>query len=188
MIELIASGPVRLVEDTDIRRRDGDDSIHGRVKVTRQVEVDIDLEFPQGHVNLEGFSPSGGDLPVREMVIPYVRGAMPDHGADIEHVSDDEWSVELWGEWWDWVQAAHRYQVERPRYSIVGILKFFRSWEETDSDTIELAISKVEQMTALASKPMKDLDDEAYDHLTGCLRFLDERLQGTIKNSYKPEG
>lgn len=189
MIELIASGPVEIVEDVDVNRQDGWDPIRGSVRTTRELEVTVDLEFPQGHVNLEGFaaSSSGGSF-AQEIIERYVGEAVdpPSRGGGIR-VEPDRWDFELAGKWFDWVQAAHRYQVERPNMSIVGCLLLFKSWDETDDHDVEMAIQEARKASPLADVEVGEMSDESYQRLADGLRDHSLMLDNFIEDSYRPE-
>lgn len=166
MIELIATGPVESVEDERIRKTDGHDSIHGTVSITRRTEAEIDLEFSQGHVNLEGYAPSVyGD---RAMPLGSVQYHIPEGFEPIA----DEWDVRLAGEWFDWVQQAHRYQTERPDRSLVGHLTLFSRWDETDGRSIDRALEEVEHIP-LSGKAPADMNDGEWDRLRRELNTLE---------------
>lgn len=184
MIELIASGPVHLANDTRVDRKDGHDRIRGRVTVSRELEVDLDLEFEQGHVNLEGYAPSYVDWPLKEILGPYIRGALDAPDREIE-IPGDEWDVDLRGEWWDWVQQAHRYQTERPERSLLDCLTLFSRWDEVDNRSIERAKGKLDPArVANSDVPLRDMDADDVSWMEGDLRGLNEYLEGTIKDSY----
>lgn len=176
MIELVARGPVSIRSETRIDRQDGHDSIYGRVTTSRYPVIEIDLEFEQGHVNLEGYSTQ------HSSVEEALGGFLPD---EVDSVPDRrEWDIEMWGEWWDWVQQAHRYQTERPHYSIIDCLDLFRGWPETDSDTLTRAIEEVSEGTELGDVEMSNLSDSDKTRLRGELRSLNEYLKGMIKANY----
>lgn len=145
MIELIAEGPVEVCKDGRFGpRKDGHDTIAGRVELTRTSEVRVDVEFEQGHVNLEGYVPSHVEWPVEECVGGFVSEAMDLPYGMLEY-EDREWTIELRGEWWDWIQQAHRYMTERPRLSVLDALRLFRGWNETDDDTLGDAIANAKR-------------------------------------------
>lgn len=187
MIELIAKGPVRVTEDHDVDKQDGWDPIHGTVRTTRELEVTVDLEFPQGHVNLEGYAPSspGVDYALAESIGRYVSDAVdpPSRGGGIRLVSD-EWSVELAGEWFDWIQQAHRYQVERSDMSIVDCLRRFKSWEETSDRALDRAVVEADGATGLSTVEMGLMSDSDYERLSDVLNHIDGVR---IPESYRPE-
>lgn len=176
MIEIIAEGPVPIVtDDRRINRQDGHDRITGRSEVRDELTVFIDLELPQGHVNLEGFVLSPYSTNPWEIVGRYVD--IDDSCVDRDRIDRRDWSVDLRGEWWDWIQQAHRYQTERPTESIVSCLELFRSWDETDTSTLDLAIKRVENSTdvrELAAIQMGELTDTEYGKLRRRLNVLQD--------------
>lgn len=174
MIELVAQGPVETSTDEKVRKKSGHDDIYGRVTTTTRETVEIDLEFPQGYVNLEGYAPSS-----HHCVDPLgsVSAYVPDGSEPIA----DEWDVALYGEWFDWVQQAHRYVTERPDESIVSCLETFKNWDETDSDTIGRAIDVATFETELATRLTGDLDAPELELLRAELNDL-ENVQ--IPESY----
>lgn len=174
MIEIIARGPVRIRDDERIDYQSGWDTIHGRVTTVTEPVIEIDLEFDQGYVNLEGWSTQ--HFPIDEIYDRF----LPDGTVE---VPDREWDVEFRGEWWDWVQQAHRYQVERPGMTIADCLNIFRSWPETDDDVIDRALQEVNDVLG-ANTPMGDLSDRQYARVTEDLAALHDSLR--IPESYKP--
>lgn len=169
MIELIASGEIESRgTGSGIDCRDGHDPVCGSVSVTTRREVSVDVEFPQGHVNLEGYAPSAGDRIAREAIGHWVEQSVD--VADFEMVGST-WDVRLDGNWWDWVQQAHRYVVERPDLSLLGALNRFMQWDETDSRALDTAATKVPTERVTATE-VGDLPDDEWDELRTVLNGL----------------
>lgn len=184
MIEIIAEGPIEIeIENPRIDRLDGWDPIVGRVDVIETRRARIDIELPQGHVNLEGYAPSAyGSGGATESIGGFVRRAVDEPNV---RLVDDEWSVELAGEWFDWIQQADRYVVERPRMSIAAALSLFRSWDETSDRQLNKALDAVLNEIDDAEVPVRELDDDERDRMRSRLRGLGMYVD--IPESYRPE-
>lgn len=180
MIEVIAEGPVYVEQDERIDRQSGHDRIAGRVTTTQEREVKVDLEFPQGYVNLEGYAPSQVSWPIEEIFGRYIE-------FETNHVRIEtrEWDVSIEGEWFDWIQQAHRYQTERPDRSIVGCLQYFGVWDETSARTLKTAVQNAREYAGeLADREMGQMDDDVYAELR---RSLNEAEHVQIPESYTEE-
>lgn len=183
MIELIASGPIEQIEDTKISRDDGHDSIYGRVSIIDRSTIEIDLEFEQGHVNLEGYAPSASSWSVSECIGRFIREGIDDNLAQFELI-DNDWTVELRGEIYDWIQQAHRYVTERPDMSIHSALGYFKTWDETKSSTIESARGIVERRVEHGTKNVGELSNTEWVELEESLNGL---TNVSIPESYSDE-
>lgn len=183
MIELIATGTIEQIEDNRINRDDGHDSIYGRVSTIETIEVDIDLEFAQGHVNLEGYSPSAYDRPIQECIGRFFYDQIDRPQQDIRFV-ENTWEIKLQGENYDWIQQAHRYVTERPDMSIREALAYFKQWSETKTETIETAIEVVENQVEHATTEVGELSDTEWMELEESLNGL---LNVSIPVSYANE-
>lgn len=137
MVIVEATGPVEQVEqmrDTPTRT-DGSDKLYQSVKLVDRREMRLSVEFPDGYVNLEGYSNDRMGMGLRETSISHY---VPD-GWQI--VDPDEWTLEINGNMREWVIQAKRYIEERPDMSIEDALRAFESWEETNCDA-EYTIEK----------------------------------------------
>lgn len=178
MIEINASGPVKTYENSRIDWMDGIDPIVGTIITAETTEVKVDLELPQGHVNLEGFAPSRHDWTMRDVFGRYVRDTVDGHFELVE----SEWNVEIDGNYWDWIQQAHRYNTERPEKSLIDCLGLFLGWEETRNNAIEEAILQVHEETDYGSTESGELSSEE----RSLLRYqLNQIYEVTIPGSYR---
>lgn len=171
MIELYAEGPMVESHENGIDHYDGHDRITGTVTIEPTRDVQITLEFPHGHVNLESFAPSVGSASLKEIFGPYV-----EHTGMILHrqmFPSNEWSIWLLGEWYDWVQQAHRYMGDRERLSLQSALRKMGTWEETSSEDIAEAIERVDDVDA-SNAPLETLDDAEREKLREELNGLPE--------------
>ena len=160
MIEIEARGPIKTHEEHRVDKDDGHDRIVGRVTTAETTEVEIDFELPQGHVNIEGFAPSRIDWPMREIFGRFIRDTVDGNF----EIVDREWETELTGDYWDWIQQAHRYQTERPYKSLIDCLELFSGWEETNTHAIDEAILQVDEETDYGHTEMGEMSDESWDH------------------------
>jgi len=161
MIEVIAKGPVEVKQSERVKRSDGRDMIRGRVTMTHESVALIDLELESGHVNLEAFAPSAtADRRIGDTFFWYIDELERQNGTTIE-VVEKGWDVRLQGEWWDWIQAAARYQIERADMSLTGVLRLFKGWDETNDRQIKRAISELSDIQAAEEKPvLMDIEEE----------------------------
>lgn len=132
-VEYTANGYER--EETHKNRlRDGSDQKREVVHVTRDVQVEIDIEMPGGHVNLEAYAPSYAPDCVAETVQDMAPENVEIDGKTLEtyiHGNSDEW-----------ITQARRYISERPSMDVFDALEMFRKWDSTDSGSIDAAMQR----------------------------------------------
>lgn len=129
MVEINVRGPVEKRTRTDSGKyQDGSDTEYRSVQLVERAEVDICIEFPDGHVNLEGYSPARMGMGLEETSLyRYV----PEGWAIVDQ---DDWDVSIDGTMREWVIQARRYIQERPDMSVEDALRAFEAWEETNVD------------------------------------------------------
>jgi len=138
MLEITASGPIEQTEEYRNQGEDGRDPYQGSATLTRRPHLRCTLELPNGHVNLEGFAPSsyGGTDPGWSLS-RIARCSGHDLAESEADAVADQWTVTIRGEWWDWLDAAHRYGDERPGETAYDHLTRFSRWDETETRTFE---------------------------------------------------
>ncbi len=112
----------------------GSDRQREVVTVVSEVEVEIDIEMPGGHVNLEAYAPSYAP----DCVAETVQDMAP------ENVEIDGKTLETYihGNREEWLTQARRYISERPSMDVFDALEMFRKWDSTDSGSIDAAMQR----------------------------------------------
>jgi len=126
--------------------RDGSDQKREVVTVVSEVEVEIDIEMPGGHVNLEAYAPDYAP----DCVAETVQDMAP------ENVEIDGRTIEttIMGNSDEWITQARRYISERPSMDVFDALEQFRRWDSTDSGTIDTAMQRAADDDTLMLTPL----------------------------------
>jgi len=121
----------------DQTRKDNGDPVITSLQVTHDVKVEVEIEMPDGHVNLEAYAPARAPDSVAERI-------QHDHTA--EHIEVDTSTIEtnMWATSDQWVRVARRWISERPDHDVTSALQVFRGWDCTDSGVLDTAIETVE--------------------------------------------
>lgn len=167
------SGTVTVAQSHKTDGYGGHDQYFTANTVKKTVEASASIEFPYGHVNIEGYVLSKYYNDEYDMLLSFCVDENPalEDWRILEDATD--LSVELYGEWWDWIQQAHRYQTERPSKSILDCLSQFRSWEETNDDALHGAINRAKEATGLVKTDCRDLSDRDHETLRDALNDLE---------------
>lgn len=134
-VEYTATGNLRHSDYTE-DRFDGRDRKKTAVEITQEVEIRVKIEFPGGHVNLEGFTT---DL-CPDFVFEDLQHTYTPDSVEVEARSVE---ARIYGNEREWVTAARRYIAERPNMDAVDALSKFQSWGDTEG--VEKAIRAVER-------------------------------------------
>jgi len=161
MIELRATGPVQFRVSNDFDYEDGHDRIVGNAEFDRTSDAVVEVEFTNGHVNLEAFVPSNIGEPVLTCLEQFVSDLPFSENTTEWFLLEEQWDVVLYGEWRDWIQQADRWISERPDRSLVSALERFKRWDETKTTTLETAIVKLDYVDG-AETPIGELTTGEY--------------------------
>jgi hypothetical protein len=126
--------------------RDGNDQKREVVTVTREVEVEIDIEMPGGHVNLEAYAPDYAPDCVHETVQDMAPENVEINGRTIE--------AHILGNSDEWLTQARRYISERPSMDVFDALAKFRKWDSTDDAAIDRAMQRAADDDTLTLTPL----------------------------------